>query len=83
MSRRTRNLLTSKNSKHDDFIVANYHKYTKAQIASLLGIPEGSVIARYHIITRGTRRWNNETDSWERALRAQPSMPKLKFLGEK
>lgn len=80
---RSRDVLVSKNSKYDDYIVANYHKYTKAQIAAHLGIPAGSVVSRYLTIMRGTRRWNSETDSYERQPREQPGMPKLKFLGEK
>ena len=34
---------------HDEFIVANYNKMTKSALASLLKIPRGSVISRYHI----------------------------------
>lgn len=41
----------TKNSGHDDYIVANYKSLGPTVIARVLGIPKGSVITRYGIAT--------------------------------
>ena len=42
----------NKNQRHDPFIVANYKSLGPTKIATILGIPKGSVITRYGIITK-------------------------------
>lgn len=65
----------------DNYILANYTKMTKKKIAAALGIPEGTVVSRYQCLTYGKRRWKDGVVLSQE--RPPPSMPKLRFLGEK
>lgn len=77
--------MVTKNSKHDDFILKHYGKngWTIKKIAAHLNIPAGSVITRHRIARGELRIWDSTKDNYEPIVRPGPSMPKLKFLGEK
>lgn len=82
----------------DNYILKHYHAGTRTprtksdkptcqEIATHLGKPVGSVITRYHTLVGSThqaykRKAKNPTYV-PPVVRQVPSMPKLKFMGEK
>ena len=64
-----------KNKKHDIFIEANYEALGPTKIAKRLGIPKGSVITRYGIITG--RRARTAAYGEPAKSRPVPSLPKI------
>jgi hypothetical protein len=70
------------------FILEHYNKpgWTTRKIAETLQIPRGTVISHYHALLgkrkAGKEYYYKEVLKEDKPERQQPSMPRLKFLGD-